>query len=314
VKTTSTFIFLLIFNSIITDSSIACDCKPTSSIEKSFEKSNLVVHARVLSKEFIQYAETLLPNWSDSLAKWAKEKGQLLDLSTIAPNVIRIKVLVLKSYKNQSHFDTLTIFTPRSSASCGFNAFEIGKEFLVFNGSDLFKSSEFKNYNNENVQLKNTFWTNQCTRTAEVIRQDLDSLDLITAPVRVLNPNVKKCEFYIDSLTYERIYTNADILPQFKSGQIDLMDFYKSNASLPPLENEIADTSFNTQVSFIINPNGRISRIRFVNSELKSAEKAIIELIKKMPPWVPGKCGNYFISYELILNFRFNAIKVSSNE
>ena len=97
---------------------LACDCKPTSSIEKSFEKSNLVVHARVLSKEFIQYAETLLPNWSDSLAKWAKEKGQLLDLSTIAPNVIRIKVLVLKSYKNQTHLDTLTIFTPRRFFLC----------------------------------------------------------------------------------------------------------------------------------------------------------------------------------------------------
>ena len=288
---------------------LACDCKPASSIEKSFEKSNLVVHARVLSKEFISYSETLLPNWSDSLAKWAKDKGQLLDLSTIAPNVIRIKVLVLKSYKNQTHLDTLTIFTPRSSSSCGFNEFEVAKEYLIFNGLDLFKSSEFKNYKNENVQLKNSFWTNQCTRTS-IAKQDLlDSLDLITAPIRILNPSVKKCDYYLDSLTNERIYTNADVQPQFNSGQIDLMDFYKSNASFPPLENEIADTSFNTQVSFIINPNGRISQIRFVNSELKSAEKAIIELIKKMPPWVPGKCGNYFISYEVVINFRFVSMR-----
>jgi hypothetical protein len=262
-----------------------------------------------LSKEFITYSETLLPNWSDSIVKWAKDKGQLLDLSTINPNVTRVKVLVLKAYKNQTHLDTLTIFTPRSSASCGFNAFEVGKDFLVFSGSDLFKFSEFKNYINEHVQLKNTFWTNQCTRTIEANQQDLDSLNLITAPIRELNLKIKKCDFYIDSLTYERIYTNADILPQFKSGQIDLIDFYKSNASFPPLENEIADTSFNTQVSFIINPNGRISRIRFVNSELKSAEKAIIELIKKMPPWVPGKCGNYFISYEVVINFRFESIR-----
>ena len=304
------FILNFIFFTLSFSNSIfACDCKTSSSIEKSFENSRLVIYGKVLSKEFITYSETLLPNWSDSIVKWAKDKGQLLDLSTINPNVTRVKVLVLKAYKNLSHFDTLTIFTPRSSASCGFNAFEVGKEFLVFSGSDLFKSSEFKNYINENVQLKNTSWTNQCTRTREANQVDLDSLDLITAPVRVLNPNVKKCEFYIDSLTYERIYTNADILPQFKSGQIDLMDFYKSNASFPPLENEIADTSFNTQVAFIINPNGRISRIRFVNSELKSAEKAIIELIKKMPPWGPGKCGNYFISYEVVINFRFVSMR-----
>ena len=286
---------------------LACDCKPASCIEKSFEQANLVVHARVLSKEYISYSETLLPNWSDSLAKWAKEKGQLLDLSTIAPNVIRVKVLVLKSYKNQTHLDTLTIFTPRSSASCGFNEFEEAKDYVIFNGLDLFKSSEFKNYKNENVQLKNSFWTNQCTRTS-IAKQDLlDSLDLITAPIRILNPSVKKCDYYLDSLTNERIYTNADIQPQFNSGQIDLMDFYKSNASFPPLENEITDTSFNTQVSFIINPNGRISQIRFVNSELKSAEKAIIEFIKKMPPWVPGKCGTNTISYQVVINFRFES-------
>jgi hypothetical protein len=286
---------------------LACDCKPVSSIEKSFEQANLVVKARVLSKEFISYSETLLPNWSDSLVKWAKDKGQLLDLSTIAPNVIRVKVLVLKSYKNQTHLDTLIIFTPRSSASCGFNEFEVAKEYLIFNGVDLFKSSEFKNYKNENVQLKNSFWTNQCTRTS-IAKQDLlDSLDLITAPIRILNPSVKKCDYYLDSLTNERIYTNADVQPQFNSGQIDLMDFYKSNASFPPLENEITDTSFNTQVSFIINPNGRISQIRFVNSELKSAEKAIIEFIKKMPPWVPGKCGTNTISYQVVINFRFES-------
>jgi hypothetical protein len=268
-----------------------------------------VIYGKVLAKEYITYSETLLSNWSDSLSKWAKEKGQLLDLSTITPNVIRVKVLVLKAYKNQSHLDTLTIFSPRSSASCGFNEFEVNKEFIIFNGSDLFKSSEFKNHINENVQLNNTFWTDQCMRTAEANRQDLDSLDLIISPIRVLIPKIKMCDHYVDSLTYERIYTNADLLPQFKTGQIDLMDFYKASVSFPPLKNNLTDTSFNTQVSFIINPNGRISRIRFVKSEVKSFEQELLQFIKKMPPWNPGKCGNNFISFEVVLNFQFVSIK-----
>ena len=298
----SVFIFLI--------SSIdcyACDCNVSYSMEKSFENSQLVIHGKILSKEFISYSETLLPNWSDSLAKWVKDKGQLLDLSTINPNVTRVKVLVLKAYKNQTHLDTLTIFTPRSSASCGFHTFEVGKEYLIFNGSDLFKSTEFKNYDSENVQLNNTFWTNQCTRTMEANQQDLDSLDLITSPIRVLNPPEKTCIYYLDSLTNERIYTNADILPQFKTGQIDLMDFFKTNSFFPVLTNELKDTTFNIQASFIVNPNGRISKIRFVKSEIKSFEKDLIQFIKKMPPWIPGKCGNNFISYELILNFRFES-------
>jgi hypothetical protein len=301
------FVFILIFKFKFL--SLACDCKPASSIEKSFDNSRLVIHGKVLSKEYITYSETLLSNWSDSVSKWAKDKGQLLDLSTIAPNVIRVKVLVLKSYKNQAHLDTLTVYTPRSSASCGFNEFEEAKDYVIFNGLDLFKSLEFKNYKNENVQLKNTFWTNHCTRTSIAEKDLLDSLDLITAPIRILNPPVKTCEYYLDSLTNERIYKNAEIQPQFKSGQIDLMDFYKANASFPPLSNKDSDTTYNCQVSFIINPNGRMSRIRFVKSEIPSFEKSIIELVKKMPPWIPGKCGSNTISYEVVLNFRFVSLQ-----
>jgi hypothetical protein len=32
-----------------------------------------------------------------------------------------------------------------------------------------------------------------------------------------------------------------------------------------------------------------------------------MQFIKKMPPWTPGKCGSNFISYEVILNFRFES-------
>lgn len=302
----SNFFYTLFLLSLsYSNSMLACDCKHSSSIEKSFENSRLVIHGKIISKDYITYSETLQTNWADSLTKWTKDKGQLLDLSMITPNVTRLKVFVLKTYKNQRHLDTLTIFTPRSSASCGFTSFEVGKEYLIFSGSDLFKSIEFKKYGSLNVQLNNTFWTNQCTRTREADLQDLDSLDLITAPIRVINPSKRKCDYYLDSLTYERIYTNADMLPQFKSGQIDLMDFYKASVSLTPLTNNISDTTFNTQVSFIVNPNGRISRIQFVKSEVNSYEKDLIQFIKKMPPWNPGKCGNNFISFEIILNFRF---------
>ena len=107
---------------------------------------------------------------------------------------------------------------------------------------------------------------------------------------------------------------NADILPQFKSGHVDLIDFYKASVSLTPLTNNISDTTFNTQVSFIINPNGRISRIQLVKSEVKSFEQELLQFIKKMPPWKPGKCGKNYISYELILNFRFESINESAEK
>jgi hypothetical protein len=118
------------------------------------------------------------------------------------------------------------------------------------------------------------------------------------------------CEYYLDSLTNERIYRNADVQPQFKSGQIDLMDFYKANAIFPPLSNNESDTTYYCHVSFIINPNGRMSRIHFIKSEIPSFEKTILEFVKKMPPWFPGKCGSNTISYEVILNLRFNSILV----
>lgn len=299
------YVFILIF--VFKSLNLACNCKNTNSIEKSFDNSKLVIHGKVLSKEFITYSETLLPEWADTLARRAKEKGQLLDVSGISPNIIKIKVVVLKNFKNKIIPDTLVIFTPRANASCGYTKFEIGKEFIIFNDVDLFKSSQLKEFTNVDVQLKNTFWTNQCTRTSEANQEDLDSLNLIISPIRVLNPQIKKCEYYLDSTTNEKIYTNSDLLPQFPSGQIGIMDFYKANAPFPPFLNRKSDTTLNTQVSFIVNPNGRISRIQFVKSEVKSYEKDLIQFIKKMPTWEPGKCGSNFISYEVILNFRFES-------
>lgn len=287
----------------------ACECSPANSLEKSLENSRLVIHGKVVSKEFITYSETLLPEWADTLARRAKEKGQLLDVSGISPNIIKVKVVVLKNFKNKIIPDTLVIFTPRANASCGYTKFEIGKEFIIFNDVDLFKSSQLKEFTKFDVQLKNTFWTNQCTRTSEANQEDLDSLNLIISPIRVLNPQIKKCEYYLDTTTNEKIYTNSDLLPQFPSGQIGLMDFYKANAPFPPFLNRNSDTTLNTQVSFIVNPNGRISRIKFIKSEVKSYEKDLIQFIKKMPPWNPGKCGNNFISFEVVLNFRFEAKK-----
>lgn len=298
-------LLVILFN--FTTQAKACDCIEDKPIEEAFKSAQLVIHAKVLTKEYINYVQTLNPQWVDTINLRLKEKGQLIDLNTMASNVIKVKIQILKSFKNKTHLDTLIIFTPRNTSNCGYTKFEIGKEFLIFNGSDFLKNNYLKGLPDQKIHLKNTFWTNKCTRTNEVNKQDLDSLNLFIAPIRVLNPKFKKSEYYLDSMTNERIYTNADILPQFKSGHIDLIDFYKTNGSFAPLETEVSDTSFNTQVSFIINPNGRISRIRFINSELKPAEKAIIEFIKKMPPWNPGKSGNNFISFEVVLNFRFES-------
>lgn len=286
--------------------SFACDCKMNQSIEKALENSKLVIHARVLSKEFINYSETLLPQWADTLTKRAKDKSQLLDVSIITPNVTKIKVLVIKNFKHKTGFDTLEIFTPRSGALCGFNKFEVGKEFIIFNDIDLFKQEQLREFAAIDVQLNNTFWTSRCTRTVESNQSDLDSLNLITSPIRCIYPKINHCEFYIDSATGERVYTNADFYPEFVEGQKGLMSFYKANATFPPLSIS-SDTAFNTQVSFIVNPNGRISRIHFNKSELKQFEKSIIELIRKMPVWIPAKCNKNSVSFEVVLNFRFSS-------
>ena len=295
------FIFCVFFSK----KSLACDCKTNHSIEKALETSKLVIHARVLSKEFINYSETLLPQWADSLVKWTKDKGQLLDVSAITPNVIKIKVIVIKNFKNKTGLDTLVIFTPRNGASCGFNRFELGKEYIIFNNTDIFKQEQLKGFSGYNVQLNNTFWTSRCTRTVELNQSDLDSLNLITSPIRCINPKLKHCEFYIDSITHERIYKNANFLPEFPNGQNGLIDFYLKNTHFPPLNDQCTDSTLNNQVSFIVNPNGRISRIQFRKSEVKQFEKSIVELIQKMPSWIPGKCGKNAVSHEVVLNFRF---------
>jgi hypothetical protein len=83
-------------------------------------------------------------------------------------------------FKGAARKKTVTIFTPQSSASCGYT-FEEGKEYVIYGTpqSNLHASFLSRSKRKSNPGKKNTYWTNVCTRTTGDVVQETAQLNLI---------------------------------------------------------------------------------------------------------------------------------------
>lgn len=156
---------LLIIGLIIfgTSNSLACSCEEPGSVEESFNYSDAVFHGKVVNTSFVTFAESIKTETADSIHKNLDEnKLSLFDSEFI----LKVEFEITKCYKGNIFNDTIVIYTTRTSASCGYSGFEVGKDYIVYGSS---KSYAFwtliKNADDLAFEQQNTFWTNQCTRT-----------------------------------------------------------------------------------------------------------------------------------------------------
>lgn len=73
----------------------------------------------------------------------------------------------------------ITIFTPISSASCGYTGFAVGKKFVIYGNRHNFYFDMMLNAYNRygHSEISDTFWTNQCSRTTGSYQNELADLD-----------------------------------------------------------------------------------------------------------------------------------------
>lgn len=82
-----------------------------------------------------------------------KDNKQKLELLQ-AEFLIELQVEILKAYKGELKRDTITLYTSRTGASCGFTRFEEGLDFIIYASS---KSHVFRFFNSENdLEKENT--------------------------------------------------------------------------------------------------------------------------------------------------------------
>lgn len=121
--------------------------------------------------------------------------------------------------------------------------------------------------------------------------------------------NVREGNAY-DIKTSEEIFSDYDLEPRFKNGVNNIFDFIANNFRIFNHEAYLHEKGV-VFVKFNVLPSGLISNVETIDNENSNKvtylpKIGLINTIKKMPNWVPGKKGNEFVTikYYLSLNFK----------
>lgn len=155
---------------------MACSCAEIPSIEDAYFMTQVIFSGTVIQIENVSLWETVT---SDKRMQVRKEYQQRHPNAAFFDNAIIQKVSIkrTKVYKGENINDTLIIFTPRSGAACGFTWFKVGEDFTIYASiynNYLYNYTSFTNL--KALQLPNSYWTNQCTRTFVYREQEAETL------------------------------------------------------------------------------------------------------------------------------------------
>ena len=94
--------------------------------------------------------------------------------------LIRAKFKKKEILKGDIKQDTITMFTTRTRASCGFTKFRIGKEYIIYaSPNSYFFSNFYDPQRKRKLEIKNTYWVTSCSITSEFEHEHFDELQLL---------------------------------------------------------------------------------------------------------------------------------------
>lgn len=108
------------------------------------------------------------------------------------------------------------------------------------------------------------------------------------------------CNSYFDNQIKKKVFTTADILPEFEGGYANLFKIFLSNFKYPqdvPLQPTII-------FELIIDKNGKVISAKIhkkKETDYTLVDKEGIRVITKFSEFKPGKCNNKPVCYKLIL-------------
>lgn len=110
----------------------ACKCAPSENLKSEFDGTEIVVGGKVVGKKVL-------------------DENHLLE----------VELLIERIYKGTDIQEKIVIYTPKSTAACGYLEFEIGQDFIVFLSQKKELPFKFKIDSGK----ENLFWTTHCTWT-----------------------------------------------------------------------------------------------------------------------------------------------------
>jgi len=120
-------------------------------------------------------------------------------------------------------------------------------------------------------------------------------LFLLTKPLHGQEDTLK-CKMFIDSLTNKEYYRSADTMPEYPGGKMEMVKFFMSNFNY--LEPEATGKII---IEFTVNKEGRLENFKILRSLIEILDNEAIRVMKSMPNWKPGKCGDEKVDVKLIV-------------
>lgn len=120
-------------------------------------------------------------------------------------------------------------------------------------------------------------------------------------------------EFETDSLSGEqpvekpkknfKVYTAAQVMPQFKGGPRARAQYLRSQIQYPPVgpDEKIEGT---ITASFIVMKDGTIIEPRIIKGMSPELDEEVLSVIKNMPLWIPGRQHNVPVAVQYFLPVR----------
>ena len=86
----------------------------------------------------------------------------------------------------------------------------------------------------------------------------------------------------------DSIYIVVEQMPQFPGGEAEMNKYMRDNLKYPVVSQEEGICSRLT-ARFVVNTDGSISDIKSIRACSEAIDKNFLDVIRKMPNWIPGK-------------------------
>ena len=92
-------------------------------------------------------------------------------------------------------------------------------------------------------------------------------------------------------------------MPSYPGGHAAMMKFIKKNLKYPRDSKTVAGKVY---VGFVVTDDGSLSNFRIVKGLVDSFDNSALEVVKKMPKWIPARRDNKAVATEMVIPITFD--------
>jgi periplasmic protein TonB len=112
------------------------------------------------------------------------------------------------------------------------------------------------------------------------------------------------CSGVYDSTLQHTVYKFVDEMPQYPGGESEMFKVIVENILVPEDYFTTGEIQTKTFASFVVDEKGKVVNIKVLRkteAEYSPLDKSVINAIRKLADWIPGKCKGVPVAVQFIL-------------